>query len=189
MLTDPNVTDDITKRGKRKGKKRPQSNLSGSIRNLLILLAVISSVLVVIEFVQLAFQFMASAKRVGANTRPVYIVDSQPVDIDVYLQEYFVNKVPKKMMYLNVTAYSSTNGQTDDDPYVTAFGTPVRDGIVAANFLPVGTVVRFPDKFGDRLFVVEDRMHERFGLQVDIWMSKQEDAKAFGIQYMEMEVF
>lgn len=38
-------------------------------------------------------------------------------------------------------AYSSTNGQTDGTPYLTAIGTPVRDGIIAANFLPIGTVM------------------------------------------------
>ncbi|MBU4331978.1 hypothetical protein KKD20_02540, partial [Patescibacteria group bacterium] len=59
----------------------------------------------------------------------------------------------------------------------------------AANFLPVGTVIRFPDKFGDKLFVVEDRMNERFSLQVDIWMSDKEEAKRFGVQYLKMEIF
>lgn len=92
-------------------------------------------------------------------------------------------------MYVNVTAYSSTNNQTDDTPYITAFGTPVRDGIIAANFLPIGTVVRFPDKFGDKLFVVEDKMNERFSLQVDVWMSDREEAKKFGIQFLKLEIF
>ena len=92
-------------------------------------------------------------------------------------------------MYVTVTAYSSTKDQTDGDPYLTGLGTPVRDGIVAANFLPVGTVVRFPDKFGEKIFVVKDRMHEKYGLQVDIWMSNQEKAKKFGIQYLKMEIF
>jgi len=58
-----------------------------------------------------------------------------------------------------------------------------------ANFLPIGTVVRFPDKFGEKIFVVEDRMHEKYGLQVDIWISNLEEAKKFGIQYLKMEIF
>ena len=61
--------------------------------------------------------------------------------------------------------------------------------IVVANFLPIGTVVRFPDKFGEKIFVVEDRMHEKYGLQVDIWMLNQEEAKKFGIQYLKIEIF
>jgi len=32
-------------------------------------------------------------------------------------------------------------------------------------------------------------MHEKYGLQVDIWMSNQEKAKKFGIQYLKMEIF
>jgi len=61
--------------------------------------------------------------------------------------------------------------------------------IRVANFLPIGTVVRFPDKFGEKIFVVEDRMHEKYGLQVDIWIFNQEEAKKFGIQYLKMEIF
>ena len=37
-----------------------------------------------------------------------------------------------------VTAYSSTPEETDDTPRITASGGEVRDGIVAANFLPFG---------------------------------------------------
>ena len=50
-------------------------------------------------------------------------------------------------------------------------------------------MIRFPDKFAEKLFVVEDRMNEKFGFQVDIWMSNNEEAKKFGIQYLKMEIF
>jgi len=143
----------------------------------------------VAEGAQIFFQFKNLTKEAVEIQRPVYIVESQPIDLDAYLREYFVNKTSKKTMYVTVTAYSSTKDQTDGDPFKTAVGTPVRDGIVAANFLPIGTVVRFPDKFGEKLFVVEDRMNERFGLQVDIWMPNYEEAKKFGIQYLKMEIF
>lgn len=119
---------------------------------------------------------------------PQYLSTNQ-VDVDLYMQQYFANKKPRKSMMVAVSAYSSTKDQTDKTPYLTAYNTEVRDGIVAANFLPVGTVVRFPQRFGDRFFVVEDRMDERFGLQVDIWMSQYEEAKKFGIQYLAMEVY
>ena len=124
----------------------------------------------------------------AAAMPPQYLSTNQ-VDIDKYMQQYFVNKKPRKTMMVTVSAYSSTKDQTDKTPYLTAYNTQVRDGIVAANFLPVGTVVRFPQRFGDKLFVVEDRMDERFGLQVDIWVSKYEEAQKFGIQYLEMEVY
>ena len=53
-----------------------------------------------------------------------------------------------------VTAYSSTVWQTDDTPFITASGTTVRDGIVAANFLPMGTKVRFPHLYREKIFLL-----------------------------------
>lgn len=181
----------IKKKSKRKGKiKKPQIKFKNKLTvRLLFVITFFLVILLMIELVQTFLQFRDLTKKAVNNQHPVYIVDSQPVDIDAYLRQYFANKVPQKTMYVTVTAYSSTVDQTDGTPYLTAFGSPVREGIVAANFLPVGTVVRFPDKFEDKLFVVEDTMDKRFSLQVDIWMSDQEEAKKFGIQYLKMEVF
>ena len=61
----------------------------------------------------------------------------------------------KKTVRLTVTAYSSTVDQSDTDPFTTASGTQVHDGTLAANFLPIGTRVRLPDQFGNKIFVVE----------------------------------
>lgn len=85
-----------------------------------------------------------------------------------------------------VTAYSSTPEETDDTPFTTAMNSEVRDGIVAANFLPFGTKLRIPEHFGDKVFTVEDRMHRRKTNFVDIWMPTKEDAKQFGISYTEI---
>jgi len=159
------------------------------VGGFLILITFLLVILLMVESVQFFLQFKNLAKEAVDNQRPVYIVDSQPIDLDAYLREYFANKVPKKTIYVTVTAYSSTNSETDNTPYLTAIGTEVRDGIVAANFLPIGTVIRFPDKFGAKLFMVEDRMSAKHGLQVDIWMSNKEKAKKFGIQYLKMDVF
>lgn len=87
-----------------------------------------------------------------------------------------------KTYRITVTAYSSTPDQTDSTPFETANGTHVRDGIVAANFLPFHTRVRFPDLFGDKVFTVEDRMNARFPTRADIWMAKRSAAWDFGLQ-------
>ena len=87
-----------------------------------------------------------------------------------------------------VTAYSSTPDQTDATPFITALGTGVRDGIVACNFLRFGTRVRFPDMYGDKIFVVEDRMALRNSHKIDIWFTTREQAKQFGIKYIKVEV-
>lgn len=89
---------------------------------------------------------------------------------------------------VTATAYSSTPDQTDDTPFTTASGTTVRDGIVATNFLPFGTLIRIPDLFGDKIFVVEDRMNRRYTTRVDIWFPERELAKIFGIKTIKIEV-
>ena len=87
-----------------------------------------------------------------------------------------------------VTAYSSTTWQTDDSPFITASGTAVREGVVAANFLPIGTKIKLPDLYGDKIFVVEDRMHPRQKYVVDIWFPSYSEALNFGTKYTKIQV-
>lgn len=89
--------------------------------------------------------------------------------------------------WLTVTAYSSEPRQTDSTPFTTAWITPVRDGVVALNFLPKGSMVRFPDLYGDKVFYVEDRMNVRYPYRADIWMYTREEAVGFGLKYLRME--
>jgi 3D (Asp-Asp-Asp) domain-containing protein len=96
---------------------------------------------------------------------------------------------PKRVVYVVVTAYSSTPDQTDDTPFITANGTHVRDGIIAANFLKFGTRVKFPDFSGDKIFSVQDRMNARYSDRVDIWMESREAAMNFGVRTLKMEIY
>lgn len=81
-----------------------------------------------------------------------------------------------------VTAYSSAPNQTDGTPFVTADGSCVNDGVIAANFLKIGTRVRLPDLFGDKIFEVHDRMNERYFNRIDVWMKDIKDARQFGLK-------
>ncbi len=63
------------------------------------------------------------------------------------------------------------------------------ENIVAANFLPIGTRVRIPELFGDRVFYVQDKMNARYYYKMDIWMKDYEQAKKFGVQYATVEIF
>jgi 3D (Asp-Asp-Asp) domain-containing protein len=92
-----------------------------------------------------------------------------------------------KEHWITVTAYSSEPRQTDSTPFTTAWITPVRDGVVALNFLPKGSLVRFPDMYGDKIFYVEDRMNVRYPYRADIWMYTRAEAIAFGLKYLRME--
>jgi 3D (Asp-Asp-Asp) domain-containing protein len=88
-----------------------------------------------------------------------------------------------------MTAYSSTRDQTDSDPFTTASGQKVRDGIIAMNGVPFGTKVRIPEKFGNKVFVVQDRMAARHGsYRADIWMKTRHDAKQWGVKRVKVEI-
>jgi 3D (Asp-Asp-Asp) domain-containing protein len=124
-------------------------------------------------------------------TRPAEAsIDSQPTQHAQYfplpkVAEYAV----KKTVRLTVTAYSSTVDQTDGDPFTTASGFRVRDGVIAHNVLPFGTRVRFPDTFGDKVFVVLDRLHQSKGYYIaDIWMPSRELALQWGAPILTMEI-
>ena len=92
-----------------------------------------------------------------------------------------------------ITAYNSEVGQCDDSPCITANGFNVckhaKEDTVAMNGIKMGTKVRFPELFGDKVFVVRDRMNARYGSnRADVWMISKADAKKFGVKNARMEV-
>jgi 3D (Asp-Asp-Asp) domain-containing protein len=87
------------------------------------------------------------------------------------------------------SAYNSLPEQTDSTPFITASGTHVRHGVVAANFLPIGTLITIPDYYGDEIFVVEDRMNARYKNNIDIWMESVSEAKKFGRRSVRINVY
>lgn len=96
--------------------------------------------------------------------------------------------ISKGEVFVVATAYSSTPEETDSSPFITASGTYVREGVVAANFLPFGTVIKIPDLFGDKTFVVEDRMNKRYFWNVDIWFPTKNAAREFGVKRVRVEI-
>jgi len=97
---------------------------------------------------------------------------------------------------VSMTAYSSTPDQTDSTPFITAANTYVRDGIVATNLInpdtgrryAFGTRIRIPELYGDKVFIVEDRMNSRYTNRVDIWFSTRGEALEFGRKTTTIEV-
>jgi 3D (Asp-Asp-Asp) domain-containing protein len=104
-----------------------------------------------------------------------------PVSSDMELEANEMNHGLHSM-----TAYTSEVAQTDSSPCTTANGFNVcKHGIedtVAANFLPFGSKVKIPDLFGDRVFIVRDRMNSRYSERVDVWMKSKPDALQFGVR-------
>ncbi|MEK7645691.1 MAG: hypothetical protein AAB374_01095 [Patescibacteria group bacterium] len=93
-----------------------------------------------------------------------------------------------KTYVVSASAYSSSVDETDDTPFITARGTYVRDGVVAANFLPFGTAIKIPAIYGNKIFVVEDRMNSRYNLNIDVWFPSKELAKQFGRKTIKIEI-
>jgi len=87
---------------------------------------------------------------------------------------------------VEITGYSSVPEQTDNTPFITASGKRVRDGVVATNFLPFGTKIKIPELFGDKIFIVEDRMARRYFHRIDIWFTDTKAARRFGVQQAEI---
>lgn len=110
-----------------------------------------------------------------------------------------VERPARRTMFVVATAYSSEPGQTDNTPCIPAMSsfdlcanfakTGVEDTI-AANDLSLGTKVRFPDLFGDKVFTVRDRMNSKYTgkSRIDFWMNEKSDAIHFGAQRIKMEV-
>ncbi|PLX27006.1 hypothetical protein C0581_03705 [Candidatus Parcubacteria bacterium] len=106
---------------------------------------------------------------------------------------------PRKVIWTTMTAYSSEAAQTDSTPCIPADWTynlcehyeeEGAQDTIAANFLPLGTKVRFPDLYGDKIFTVRDRMNARYGwARGDFWMPERHLAVNFGVQRVKMEVY
>jgi len=115
------------------------------------------------------------------------IIDSI-FDVDISNVSFENTYIRKQTYVVEATGYSSTYDQTDATPFITAHGTYVRDGIIATNFLPFGTIVKIPRLFDDKIFVVEDRMNDRYWRHIDIWFSDRNSAIEFGRQEVKIEV-
>lgn len=115
----------------------------------------------------------------------------EEVEVEELKNDEFSGRVVRTSKHV-MTAYNSDVAQCDDSPCITANGFNVcKHGIedtVAANFLPLGTKIRIPELFGDRIFVVRDRMAKRHTNRVDVWMKEYQSAKKFGVKYATIEV-
>jgi 3D (Asp-Asp-Asp) domain-containing protein len=85
---------------------------------------------------------------------------------------------------LTAYAYTASVEECDSDPFTTASGETVQEGLVA-----VSRDLQEDWNFGTKLYIkgikvltVEDTMNERHKNSLDIFMNEKKDAKEFGIQ-------
>ena len=139
---------------------------------------------IVLALISIVFDtsFPRLAQAQGADLSGIEFIEQLPL-----AQE----REATRSMKVVLTAYSSTPGQTDSTPFTTANGKQVYNGLIAANWLPFGTRVKFPELFGDKIFTVNDRMNQRFGRgRVDLWLDLSlDEVKAFGVKRVTMEVY
>ena len=91
---------------------------------------------------------------------------------------------PGTGLAVSSTAYAPSPYQTDATPCITAAGTRVRPGTVAANFLPFGTLLQI----GDDVYIVEDRMNPRYPNSVDIFFPSTSEALEFGSKKLDIVI-
>lgn len=153
--------------------------LSGLSENLVILLLPKENVLA-----KTSLKVNSEEKSPESNLLTIQENSLLPVVNSPYNEE----RVSKRIRVL-VTAYSSSPQETDSTPYITASGAFVREGIVANNLLPFGTKLKIPEIFGNRVFVVEDRLNPKKGYyHVDVWFPSREKALNFGKKWTYIEV-
>ena len=116
---------------------------------------------------------------------------SQTDESDVDDEEDPIEEIPTatntrpvalKIYKVDATSYTSSFEETDDTPELAADGTCTYFGMIASNFLPIGTKVRIPTQFGDKIFTVHDRMNKRYTYRIDVWMAQKKDMRQFGIK-------
>ncbi len=113
------------------------------------------------------------------SSTPPEIVEAPLLGQDIYLEP------EPPGFHATVTAYSSSPDETWGDPFITASGRRVFDGLVACpRALPFGTKVRI----GDRTYYCYDRLHRKYDDRFDIWMSTKNAALEFGKRQLLVEV-
>ena len=90
------------------------------------------------------------------------------------------------VLLAEVTAYSSSLDETQGDPFITASGKRVRDGIIACpREYPFGTRFLIEGK----LYVCMDRLAQKYDHRIDIWKPNKAEALQFGRRELPVEVF
>ena len=161
---------------------------------LIVLVGVLTITSVRVQSAQ-AFSLLPPAPTFSTATKMIYDVVAEngftvpKSNVQELKQASEANDLKVKYTrYVDMTAYTSSVEECDSTPFITADGTRTEWGIVAANFLPFGTKIRIPEYFGDQVFVVHDRMNQRYYYRVDVWMQTKSEAFQFGKRKLKIEV-
>lgn len=143
---------------------------------------------------------LTAAKPVVVNTKANNKTDKKA--IHDYNSKSFPKSEQKKPLssyWVVATAYSSEVEQTDDSPCIPSkvdfnlcehYEEHQVEDTIAANFLPLGAKVKFPEFYGNKVFTVRDRMNKRYNgtSRIDFWKSQTKEAENFGVKSVKMEI-
>jgi len=112
----------------------------------------------------------------------------------VKLNNSTLNGINKRVYEVACTAYNPVPEQTDSTPRITAIGTKVKENYtiaVSQDLLKKGIV-----KYGDtiyiyelqKIFSVEDCIHERYNNRLDIFMESKTEAGKFGLKIVHFSI-
>lgn len=165
-------------------KKLVLESLSG-IANLVALMALLAHIFNPSLAHAQAVEELTTAELLAIETTLAETPESHLFYPDVVVH------APDRRLKATITAYTSTPDQTDDTPFIAASGKRVHDGMIAANGLPFGTIVKIPRLYGNKEFVVWDRMNARYGYgHMDIWLdASKAEARKFGRKHIEVEIY
>jgi len=129
---------------------------------------------------------------VWKSQHPLDLLTERFVDYSNNPNGYKTQDTVISTMSVVATAYSSTVDQCDSTPCITANGFNVcKHGVedtIAANFLKFGTKVKIPELYGDKIFIVRDRMNPRYDYRIDVWMTDRNKAISFGKRLVTIQV-
>ena len=169
-------------------KKKEFRNMKLKTAKRLILAIII---VLIFDFVLFPAPVLASEDADLANNQEIPIIDEVLPIINNILPNSESLEVSYET-YRTISAYNSEINQTDSEPCITASGFDLcangQEDSVAANWLPFGTRIRIPELFGDRVFIVRDRMNKKYSNRLDIWMLEKADAKKFGVRVALIEI-
>jgi len=157
----------------------------------------LEKIILIVVILELSFPQISLAKELEKqqNTAVVYeLKQNQVINNEETKKLPIINEIkPRYKSRVLATAYNSLPNQTDASPCITASGLNVckrnQEDIIAANFLPFGTKIKIPKLYGDRIFYVQDRMNKKYSQRIDVWLKNYSEAKKFGCQYVEIEVY
>lgn len=104
---------------------------------------------------------------------PAQVKTQETVGAERAIFPVSADRAPIRTLNVFATAYSSDPYQTDSTPCIPAMNFDLCEAFletktedtIAANFLKLGTKVRFPEMYGEKIFVVRDRMNSRYNYE------------------------